>query len=311
MERMERLTAALERFKQQRRSGTPQPAAAPAATEGMPGRIVYTQTRSVQVPLSMLRERRVVAAFEEGPFTDAYKMLRTQVMHRMREHEWNVLAVTSPGEREGKTLTAVNLAISLALDTTQTVLLVDADLRHPSVHEVFGLESGRGLANYLLDDMPIKDLLVHPGIERFILLPGGRRIPHSTETLTGPKMVALVEELKHRYPNRIVLFDLPPLLEAADVLAFAPYTDATLLVVEEGRTTAEDVGRAIQLLKGASPIIGTVLNKAGQPGGASVRRNVDDVPTHQAVPLKAAKPGVTKPARPAVVKGNRMGGATA
>jgi exopolysaccharide/PEP-CTERM locus tyrosine autokinase len=210
----------------------------------------------------MLRERRVVAGFEEGPFTDAYRILRTQVMHRLRENNWNVLAVSSPGEGEGKTLTAINLAISLALDTTQTVLLVDADLRHPCIHEVFNLAAERGLADYLLNDMPIRELLVHPGIDRLVLLPGGRRTQHSTELLTSPKMVALVKELKERYQNRVVIFDLPPLLQAADVLAFAPYTDATLLVVEEGRTMAEDLERALQLLKGGTPVIGTVLNKS-------------------------------------------------
>src|SRR5262249_4657038 len=89
-----------------------------------------------------------------------------------------------------------------------------------------------------------------------------RSIPHSSETLTSPKMLALVEQFKRRYPNRVVLFDLPPLLGAADVLAFAPYTDATLLVVEEGRTSLENVQRALQLLKGATPVIGTVLNKS-------------------------------------------------
>ena len=175
-----------------------------------------------------------------------------------------MLGVTSPGHGEGKTLTAVNLAVSLAMETTQTVLLVDANLRRPSVHEVFGLDDCPGLADYLLDNQPLEDLLVHPGIGRFVLLPGGRAISNSTEILTSPKMLALVEELKHRYPSRIVIFDLPPLLHTADVLAFSPYTDALLLVVEEGKTTAEEVQRALSLVKNSRPVLGTVLNKAGQ-----------------------------------------------
>jgi capsular exopolysaccharide synthesis family protein len=303
---MERLTLMLEKFRQQRGKGVPSHAPSSRRAADEPGPIVYTQTKSVDVPLAMLKERRAVAAFEEGPFTDAYKILRTQVMHRMRENNWNVLAVTSAGEREGKTLTAVNLATSLALDTTQTVLLVDADLRHPSVHEVFGLPAGRGLANYLLDEMPIKDLLVHPGIDRFILLPGGRRVTHSAEILTSPKMVALVEELKHRYPDRVVIFDLPPVLEAADVLAFAPYTDATLLVVEEGRTTVESVERVLQLMKGVSPIIGTVLNKAGQPADLALRRRAGK--TSGPVPSDHITRAPEKPQRPPSMPGRRPGG---
>jgi protein-tyrosine kinase len=177
-----------------------------------------------------------------------------------------VLGVTSPGHGEGKTLTAVNLAASLAMETTQTVLLVDANLRNPSIHEVFGLEGCMGLADYLLDNQPVEDLLVHPGIGRFVVLPGGRAISNSSEILTSPKMLALVEEFKHRYPSRIIIFDLPPLLHSADVLAFSPYTDALLLVVEEGKTTAEELQRALSLVKNSRPVLGTVLNKAGQMG---------------------------------------------
>jgi len=116
----------------------------------------------------------------------------------------------------------------------------------------------------LLDNQPVEDLLVHPGIGRFVVLPGGRAISNSTEILTSPKMVSLVEEFKHRYPSRIVIFDLPPLLHTADVLAFSPYIDALLLVVEEGKTTAEEVQRAMSLVKNSRPVLGTVLNKAGQ-----------------------------------------------
>jgi Mrp family chromosome partitioning ATPase len=132
------------------------------------------------------------------------------------------------------------------------------------VHQVFGLKDCVGLADYLLDDQPVEDLLLHPGIGRFVLLPGGRAISNSTEILTSPKMVALVEELKHRYPSRVVIFDLPPLLHTADVLAFSPYTDALLMVVEEGRTTGAELQRALSLVKNSRPVLGTVLNKAGR-----------------------------------------------
>ena len=242
--------------------------------QDVPPPIVYTKTRSLDIPLSTLRQRRVMAAYDKGPFVDAYKILRTQVMHRLRENSWNVLGVTSPGHGEGKTLTAVNLAVSLAMESAQTVLLVDADLRSPSIHEVFGLRDCPGLADYLLDNQPVEDLLVHPGIGRFVLLPGGRAISNSTEILTSPKMLALVEEFENRYPSRIVIFDLPPLLHTADVLAFSPYTDALLFVVEEGKTTAEQLQRALTLVKNSRPVLGTVLNKAGKMAttAASMRK---------------------------------------
>jgi len=262
---MDRFGTALQLYKDQEgQPDTRSQAGKSAGGQALPPPIVYTRTKSLNIPLSVLRSRRVMAAYDKGPFVDAIKILRTQVMHRLRVNNWNVLGVTSPGHGEGKTLTAVNLAVSLAMETTQTVLLVDADLSNPGVHEVFGLKDCPGLADYLLDNQPVEDLLVHPGIGRFVLLPGGRAISNSTEILTSPKMVALVEEFKDRYPSRIVIFDLPPLLHTADVLAFSPYTDALLLVVEEGKTTAEDLQRALSLVKNSSPVLGTVLNKAGQ-----------------------------------------------
>lgn len=225
----------------------------------LPAAITYKQTRRVAVSRAVWRRHRVVAV-EEGPLADPYKILRTQVLHRLRENRWNVLGVTSAGKQEGKTTVAINLGISLAMEGNQTVLLVDADLRAPRVHSAFGLQNGRGLVDYLLDGIPVENLLVNPDIRQFVLLPGGRRVTSSTELLTSPRMLALTKELKHRYPTRLVLFDLPPLLDAADALAFSPHVDAMLLVIDAWRTQAEDLGRAVQLLQG-TPILGTVLNK--------------------------------------------------
>lgn len=265
---MERLHDALELFKKkeaQHNRSAPTLNVPPNRPEkGAVQEILYTQTRTIDIADEVLRERRVLTGFERGQFLDAYKILRTQVMHRLRQNGWNVLGITSPGRQEGKTLTAVNLAISLAMESNQTVLLVDADLTNPSAHHALGIEECGGLVDYLLDGIPIEQLLIHPGIGRFVLMPAGRAIPNSTEALTSPKMASLVEEFKHRYPSRIVLFDLPPLLHTADVLAFSPYTDALLLVVEDGNTSREDVERALQLVKGTTPVLGTVLNKAGK-----------------------------------------------
>ncbi|MEO7862745.1 MAG: CpsD/CapB family tyrosine-protein kinase [Nitrospirales bacterium] len=272
---MDRFRTALQLYADQQSQSRAGPQTGKAVgSQTLPPPIVYTKTRSLNIAISTLRQRRVMAAYDKGPFVDAYKILRTQVLHRLRENNWNVLGITSPGYGEGKTLTAVNLAVSLAMETSQTVLLVDADLRSPSIHEVFGLEDCPGLADYLLDDQPVEDLLVHPGIGSFVLLPAGRAISNSTEILTSPKMLALVEEFKNRYPARIVIFDLPPLLHTADVLAFSPYTDELIFVVEEGKTTVEKLQRALTLVKNSRPVLGTVLNKAGKMGTtvASMRK---------------------------------------
>ncbi len=261
---MERIKQALEKAREERvnMGGTP---ATFAAAEGVApaGQIMYTHTRTEEVPVKFLREMRVITAVEPGGFTDAYAILRTQVLQRLREKQWNALAITSAGTHEGKTVTAINLAISLAKEVDYTVLLVDADLRNPNIHSYFGINPARGLSDYLTEDVPLSDLLIHPsGIGRFVILPGGRPLEHSSEMLNSPKMARLVEELKTRYSSRIVLFDLPPLLSTADTLAFSPYVDAALLVVEEGRTSAHEIERATELLVQNTNLIGTVLNKS-------------------------------------------------
>lgn len=232
----------------------------PSVYSMAPDKIVYTHTRLVTLSPACLRERRVITPLEEGPLSDAYKILRTQVMLRMRENGWNLLAITSPGPGAGTTLTAANLAVSLAMEARQTVLLVDANLRSPAVHQIFGIAASPGLVDHLLEGKPVKDLLVHPGFPRLVLLPAGRAVRSSSELLTSPSMLSLISELKHRYASRIVLFDLPPLLPTDDVLALSPYLDAMLLVIEAGQTQTEEVMQSLRLLKGM-PILGTVLNK--------------------------------------------------
>lgn len=236
---------------------------APVAPEG-PGVIAYTHTRSLRVPDDDLRERRIVSAYGPCMYTDAYKILSTQVSRRLRERDWNTLGVTSAGQTEGKTLTAINLAISLAKEYGQTALLVDADIRHPGVRSRLGLPGGGGLSDHLLEDVPLQQLLINPGIPGFVVLPGGAPQSNSTEILGWRKTGQLVQELKRRYPSRIVIFDLPPLLDSADVLAFAPNIDAILLVVEEGVTTRDDAARAAELVK-PGQLLGTVLNKVDTP----------------------------------------------
>jgi len=260
---MEDLQQALERYRSE--NAKAQGARGPGSRlKEVPPPIVYSKTRNLDCPEELLRKRRIVVGYERGPFVEGYNLLRTQVLHRLRENGWNVLGVTSPNAQEGKTLTAVNLAISLAMEATQTVLLVDADLRKPSVHRLFGLREAPGLADVLLDETPVEDVLIHPGIGRFVLLPGGRSIPRSAETLTSPRMTALMTELKHRYDSRILVLDLPPVLTSADVLAFGPFLDAVLLVAGEGITRRDDVEEAIHRLKRVVPIIGTVLNQVGR-----------------------------------------------
>jgi len=230
-------------------------------------RIVYTQTRRIDVPAETLKRNRVILGTNNDAVTTAYKMLRTQVLQRKTAHGWTSLAVTSPNTGEGKTLTAINLAISLAREVNHTVLLVDADLRRPRISHYFGHSAEFGLYDYLVNDVELSQIMVNPGIERLVILPGVNSVLSSSELLSAPKMVRLAEELKSRYPERLILFDMPPILVADDLLAFSPNIDAALLVVQEGKTKKEELRHAMDLLQTVN-VVGTVLNRTTEASAA-------------------------------------------
>jgi capsular exopolysaccharide synthesis family protein len=261
---MERIKQALERARQERETddgaGKVEPPNNTVIAPGIQRRVAYTNTRVVPVAPAVLKRNKIIGGINDDSIVTAYNMLRTQVLQRLQEQGWNSLAIVSANKGEGKTLTAINLAISMAREVDKTVLLVDLDLRNPSICHHFDYEPDFGVADYLLTEIPLQKMLFNPGIERLVVLPGIRSVLNSAELLASAKMAQLVEELKTRYPSRIVLFDLPPLLSAADALAFAPYVEAALLVVADGETTKNAVKDALQLLK-ITNVLGTVLNR--------------------------------------------------
>jgi capsular exopolysaccharide synthesis family protein len=229
--------------------------------------IGLTQTRQIEVPRVLLERNRILTGIERNEVAHAYKALRTHVLQGLRGNNWKSLVVTSPGENAGKTVTAINLAISLARDVNHTVLLLDLDLRRPSVHKYLGFTPEAGLSDYVNGNAEISDLLVSPGIERLTVLPGHKSVDHSSEMLSSPRIVRLIKEMKSRYRERIIVIDMPPLLMTDDVLAFSPNVDAALLVVEAGGTPKDDITRSIELLGGTN-LLGTVLNKSRSGGRA-------------------------------------------
>jgi non-specific protein-tyrosine kinase len=221
----------------------------------------YSQTRVVNVDPAVLRKNKVISLFHEEAVSDQLKILRTQVLDKMAEIGGNSLLVTSPGPGQGKTLIAINLAVSISHEVDHTVLLVDTNLRTPCVHRYFGLNEHKGLSDYLTSREPIPNLLINPGIQKFVILPAGKSLPNSAELLGGPRMESLVTEIKARYPDRFIVFDSPSFLACADPLVCSSFIDAVLLVVEAERTSSKDVEKALSLMKD-KPLIGTVFNKA-------------------------------------------------
>ena len=256
---MERLKQALDRARAERDGATPPPQRAPSAQPSQPPGITYTETRTVQPTVRELSSKRIVSSGK--PASEAYNILRTQVLQRLDYRGWNVLGITSPSKGDGKSLTAANLAVSIAREVRHTVMLVDLDLRNPSIHKLFGFKPEFGLYEHLNDGADLSNVLVHPGLNGLVILPGGRPTENSSEMMSSPQMITLVEEVKARYESRVVLFDLPPMLSSDDALAFSPFVDAVLLVLRDSYTQKRDLERAVELL-GDTPIVGSVLNDA-------------------------------------------------
>jgi protein-tyrosine kinase len=140
-------------------------------------------------------------------------------------------------------------------------LLVDADLRTPSVARYLGLEVKHGLADVLAGRATISECLINPAMQRLCILPARDSIDNSAELLSSPQMLQLVHEVKSRYPDRVVIFDLPPLMTVADTIGFLPIVDSCLLVVRDGAVEGTDLKRMVGLLEEHN-LIGTVLNAA-------------------------------------------------
>jgi|LGOV01.1.fsa_nt_gb exopolysaccharide/PEP-CTERM locus tyrosine autokinase len=227
-------------------------------------RIKYSQTKTIDVADHTLRDNRLVAFSDDSPIAEQYKILRTQILHKTREEGLNTLLVTSPGDNEGKSLTAANLAISLAKEVEHTVLLVDADLKEPCLHRLFGIKPAGGLADCLLNHTPLSDFLINPGINKLVILPGGHRVANSAEIVGSPAMKRLIHETKHRYQDRYIIFDAPPVTGSADTLILSQYVDGVILVVAYDKTPQEQIEKALELLE-TTNLLGTIMNKTPVP----------------------------------------------
>lgn len=220
----------------------------------------YTISPTVALNPAVMKANRCIALDSHAPELDAYRVLRTQILQKTREAGGNTIMITSAVPGEGKTVTAINLSITLAREFQQTVLLMDCDLRNQAVQKYMGYESKGGVIDYLLNDRPMSELIVWPEIEKLTVVSGGRNMHESSELLGSQRMKELVEDLRTRYPSRYVIFDMPAILDGADTLAFAPLVDHILLTVREGSTAIQEVKRSIELLP-PGKLLGMVLNR--------------------------------------------------
>jgi len=208
----------------------------------------------------VLDRNRLVGYFHDAREVESFKMLRTRILQAAGEDDRRVIMVTSPRHGEGKTMVTVNLALTFAKEFSQTVLLIDGDLKNQNIHTCLGYDSEQGLGDYLAGQVNFEDLVAWPGIEKLTIVSGGPSRSESAELLNSPKMHDLVGELKNRFRERYVLIDAPAALDSADTSALAPLVDGIVLVVQAGRTLKNDISAALKLLP-AEKILGFVVNR--------------------------------------------------
>lgn len=243
------------------------PASRQDASAAGPIEVSYTRTEVVRLDKAHLERNRIVAFEKTNPDNWAYDVLRTQVLQKMGEKGWRTLAITSPTVGSGKTVTAINLAISVAHHTQRTAMLVDFDLRRPRVGEYLGMRKTPSLSDVLAGRAELAQAMVNPDLQRLVVLPTNEPVPRAAEVLSSAQVRSLISDLRERYEDRLVIFDLPPVMAGDDVMAVLPSMDAVLLVVGNGDSTRQEIEESMRHIP-ADRLLGVVLNKAD----AEVRR---------------------------------------
>jgi len=266
------IEAALEKTKHLRgalRPGAHAPSGGPAQVRRPidPGVLPTTQIQARRVTFDphAARENRLLlgaAVPEDRGTVAAYGMLRTRILHRARGNGWRTIGVTSAAPRDGKSLTATNLALSLAREANNVVVLLDLDMRNPSVCRTLGITPPNELRDYF--EMRVdtaEDLFMSIGIDNLLIAGNLTATQNSAELLASTRLEELLQFIQSATTNPLIIMDLPPVLSPDDALVVAPRIDAIVLVASEGTTPREDLQRASELLA-EFPVAGVVLNRS-------------------------------------------------
>lgn len=258
-----------------------QPAAAPAASS--PAAVAgesdadlqkNRRNRQVNVNLDELRARNFITPDSETtPMAEEFRLVkRSLILNAFAKGDGairngNLILVTSTQPGEGKTFCAVNLALSIASERDVTVLLVDADTHKPEVLRTLGVEGSRGLVDVVADErLDLGDCLIRTNVENLVLLPAGRQHNLATELLASERMGLIIEEIAKRYPDRVVIFDSPPVLASSVASVLALHVGQILFIVEAERTREPQLKEALSLVSSCQNI-NLLLNKSRFPGG--------------------------------------------
>ena len=249
-------------------------AALPSATRDAPAAAVVDADASahkpVHVELEPLRARGfVMPDGEQSRIAQEFRVIKRPLIANAYGkgaapvRNGKRVMVTSAFPGEGKSFIAINLALSIAAERDHKVLLVDADVARPSIPRVLGFEAGAGLMDWLIDgNLDVGDLTLQTDVEKLAILPSGRRHEQATEFLASASMSLLLDQISARFPDRIVIFDSPPLLVTTESRVLAQYMGQIVMVVEAGKTPKAAVNDALATIDGTAEVVGMLLNKS-------------------------------------------------
>ncbi len=251
--------------------------AAPALAKLAPAADGRRSAQTVELDLARMHDVGLVtAAGGRTSLVEDFRIIKRPLIKRAfaarkpGDNPGNLIMITSSLPGEGKTFCSINLAMSIAMELDHTVLLVDADVARPSVLRTLGLPAQRGLMDLLLDDdVDMADVMLRTNVNTLSILPAGTSSPRATELLASHSMKNLVNEIANRYPDRIVIFDSPPLLLTSESHVLASNMGQIVLVVESERTTQHAVKESLRQLEGLSNV-NLIYNKSREfPGTES------------------------------------------
>lgn len=233
----------------------------PEKVESVAPQATNLTSASTAVPTSNPWNVRLFKAInEDAALPEIFKVLRSRILHPQNSKQSiKTVMITSAVPKEGKSFITANLGISLAQGLDQHSLLVDCDLRKPSLAGLLGVSGTSGLVDYLRDDTPLPKLIVKTVIDKLSIIPSGRPPLNPAELLSSVKMMALADELSQRYDDRIIIFDTPPSTVAAESSVLAGLVDAVILVVREGFSRKNEIQKTIDTI-GKNKILGIVYN---------------------------------------------------
>lgn len=206
----------------------------------------------------------VTALNPQSFISEQFKHLRTSLLFPESGSSPRTIMVTSAFPEEGKSFVAANLALSIAQNINEHVLLMDCDLRQPSIHAMFGFEAVLGLTDYLSNGTPLERVLLKSQVEKLTLLPSGEKPGNPSELLSSEKMTELLQEVKERYNDRYIIIDLPPPNFTAEAKAISRQVDGILLVIQYGKTGREIINDLVTTV-GKDKILGVVFNRYNGP----------------------------------------------